>query len=641
MSRFKVAACAATLALSANAAWAGGGSLHQLTLFDTAQAQLREALAADAHLQFNPVSILVKFDDDATPEARQAALSFVGGVPIQDWDVVPNTHLIYAAMEPTHAVDLLNSGFVPGIDYAELDYIVRIDATPNDPSYNNLWGMNNTGQTVNGDPGIAGADINAPQAWDTFTGDPNFVVAIIDTGIDRNHQDLAANTWINPGEVAGDGVDNDGNGYIDDLYGWDFYANDSNPMDENNHGTHCAGTIGGVGNNGIGVVGVNWRCKLASLRFLGPSGSGSTSGAISAVNYCRIKGIKVSNNSWGGGGFSQTMLNAINNAAGVGHLFIAAAGNSNNNNDAAPSYPASYNAANLIAVLATDNNDNRASFSSYGATSVDVGAPGVNILSTVRNNGYSYFNGTSMATPHVSGLAALLYGRNPSWTYADVKSQIMNTARPVGNLAGRCVTGGVINAQAAIGGSGGNTAPIVNITSPANGASFGQGASITFTGTATDTQQGNMAASIIWTSQLAGQIGTGGSFSTTALGSGTHVVTATVTDSGGLTGAASVTISVVGAPAAPSNCLATAITQGFAQVTWTDNSNNELTFEIQRERRNFATASWVETTTVASRPANTVLYQEFVTAGQRYRYRVRSVNAAGASTWSNWSAATF
>jgi hypothetical protein len=640
MRPFRTVSLAAVAVYGSSSAWASGVDVDSAA-YDDAQCALVQAIESNPKLVYNPVSIMLKYSEAATPQAKQLALASVGGTPILEWEFLPDTQLVRVGIDPVIAVATLNSGFIPGIEYAELDWIVSINTTPNDPQYNNLWGMNNTGQTVNGDPGVAGADINAPQAWDTFTGDPNFVIAVIDTGIDRNHPDLAANTWINPGEIAGDGLDNDGNGRIDDVYGWDFYANDNNPMDENDHGTHCSGTIGGVGNNGVGVAGVNWRCKLAALRFLGPNGSGATSGAVSAVNYCIGKNIKVSNNSWGGGGFSQTMLNAINNSANIGHVFVAAAGNSNVNIDASPSYPASYNSANLIAVAATDNNDNRASFSNYGASSVDVGAPGVNILSSVRGTGYAYFNGTSMATPHVSGLAALLYGRNPTWTAAQIKTQIMSTARPVAALSGRCVTGGVINAQAAIGGSGGNTAPSVNITAPSNGATFGQGISITFTGTATDAQQGNMAASLIWTSNLSGQIGTGGSFANNTLVGGVHVITATVTDSGGLIGSASVTITVVGAPAAPSNCVATAITTGFAQVTWIDNSNNETSFELERERRDVANAVWVETTSLGPVAANSTSYLEFVTGGQRYRYRVRAVNAAGPSAWSNWYANNF
>ncbi|MBI5866356.1 MAG: S8 family serine peptidase [Planctomycetes bacterium] len=627
---------AAAAIIGGTSALAADLAIDQLSYSD-AQRELVNAIESNPKLVYNPVSIIVQWADDASQEARQLSLAAVQGTPIQQWDIVPGAQLVRVGMEPSLAVDLLNSGVVPGIEYAELDWIVGIDTTPNDPYYTTLWGMNNTGQTVNGDPGIAGADINAPEAWDTYTGDPNFAVAVIDTGIQLNHPDLQANIWFNPGEVAGNGVDDDGDGYIDDVNGWDFYSNDSNPSDENSHGSHCSGTIGGVGNNGVGVVGVVWRCKLAALRFLGPSGSGSTSGAISAVNYCRTKGIKVSNNSWGGGGYSSTLFNAINNAASIGHVFVAAAGNAGANIDSSPSYPASYTCANLISVAATNNNDGIASFSNYGATSVDVGAPGVNIRSCVLTSSYAYYNGTSMATPHVTGLAVMLYGRNPSWTYSQIKAQIMNTARPISALAGRCVTGGVINAQAAIGGSGGNTAPIVSISSPANGGSYNQGTTLTFTGSAFDNQDGTISSSLVWTSNVQGQIGTGASFVFAGLVSGTHVITASATDSGGLAGSASITISILGVPNAPSGCTATKVSNGFARVNWLDNSNNETSFEIQRQQR--VNGLWANTMVVGSVGANTTSYLEFVTAGQRYRYRVRALNAAGASAYSSWSPA--
>lgn len=208
-----------------------------------------------------------------------------------------------------------------------------------------------------------------------------------------------------------------------------------------------------VGNNSLGVVGVNWHVKLMALKFLNDSGSGSTSGTISAVNYAVNKGVKVSNNSWGGGSYSQALYHAIENGKAVGHIFVAAAGNNGTNNDVSPFYPASYTNDNLIAVAAIDSNDNKASFSNYGATSVDLGAPGVDILSTVLGSGYSYYSGTSMATPHVAGAAALLYGLNPTWTYAQVRDRILSTARPIAALSGKTVTGGILDLAAAVSGS--------------------------------------------------------------------------------------------------------------------------------------------------------------------------------------------
>ena len=224
-----------------------------------------------------------------------------------------------------------------GVASVEPDFVIAPTIAPNDPTFSQLWGLNNVGQSG----GVANADINAPEAWNTTTGSRTVVVAVIDTGIDYTHPDLAANAWHNPGEVAGDGIDNDGNGYVDDVYGWDFANNDSNPMDDNGHGTHVSGTIGAVGNNGVGVAGVNWQVSIMGLKFLSGAGSGSTSGAIAAINYAtrmrRDFGINIvaSNNSWGGGGFSTSLRDAIEAGGRAGILFVAAAGNEAGNNDGA------------------------------------------------------------------------------------------------------------------------------------------------------------------------------------------------------------------------------------------------------------------------------------------------------------------
>jgi subtilisin family serine protease len=332
--------------------------------------------------------------------------------------------------------------------YIEPDYIVTTAATPNDPGFPQLWGLNNTGQ--NG--GTPDADIDAPEAWDIETGNPNLVIGVIDTGVDYNHPDLVGNIWTNPGEIAGDGIDNDNNGYIDDIRGWDFAYNDNNPMDVQGHGTHVSGTIAGKGNNGVGVTGVAWNAKIMPLKFLDDTGSGSTSNAISAINYATAKGVKITNNSWGGGGYSQALYDAINAAGQQGALFIAAAGNESNNNDTLPSYPASYNLANIISVASTTRTDSLSSFSNYGLTSVDLGAPGSNIYSTTPNNTYSTYSGTSMASPHVAGAAALVWSENPTWTAQQVKNTLMNTGDSIAALAGKTVSGkrlNVFNALAA------------------------------------------------------------------------------------------------------------------------------------------------------------------------------------------------
>ncbi|WP_110543398.1 S8 family serine peptidase, partial [Microcystis aeruginosa] len=349
---------------------------------------------------------------------------------------------------------LAQHGSNPIFEYIEPDYIVTKgtispQATfPNDPSFNQLWGLHNTGQSG----GTADADIDAPEAWDIQTGDPNLVIGVIDTGVDYNHQDLVGNIWTNPGEIAGDGIDNDGNGYIDDIRGWDFAYNDNDPSDVHGHGTHVSGTIAGKGNNGVGVTGVAWNAKIMPLKFLDDTGSGSTSNAIKAINYATDKGVKLTNNSWGGGGYSQALYDAINAAGQAGALFIASAGNSAQNTDTSPSYPASYNLDNIISVASTTRTDSLSSFSNYGLTSVDLGAPGSAIYSTTPNNTYATYSGTSMASPHVTGAAALLWSQNPTWTAQQVKNTLMNTGDSIAALAGKTVSGkrlNVFNALAA------------------------------------------------------------------------------------------------------------------------------------------------------------------------------------------------
>jgi len=260
---------------------------------------------------------------------------------------------------------------------------------PNDPLFGELWGLNNTGQTVNGVSGTPDADIDAPEAWDKNTGSNAVVVADIDTGVDYTHVDLQANMWVNPGEIPGDSIDNDGNGYIDDVYGIDAYNYDSDPMDDNGHGTHTSGTIGAVGNNEIGITGVSWSAKIMALKFLSAEGWGWDADAIECIEYVidmKLRGVNVVaiNASWGGGGYNEILKDAIEAAGGVGIVFCAAAGNEANDNDGMKLYPASYDLPNIISVAATDQADNLAFFSNYGLSTVDIGAPGVNILSTAR-----------------------------------------------------------------------------------------------------------------------------------------------------------------------------------------------------------------------------------------------------------------
>lgn len=334
----------------------------------------------------------------------------------------------------------------------EPDRIITSAALPNDPSFSRLWGLHNTGQTG----GVGDADIDAAEAWNVTTGSREVVVGVIDTGIDYRHPDLAANMWRNPGEIAGDRIDNDRNGFVDDVYGWDFANNDADPFDDEGHGTHVAGTIGAVGNNGTGVAGVSWQVSLMALKFLGADGSGTTSAAVAALNYATMMrqthGVNVvaTNNSWGGGGASTALTNAIAAGGNAGILTVAAAGNESANNDTTPSYPANVNSTAVISVAATDASNRLASFSNYGATTVDVAAPGVGIYSTTPNNSYASYSGTSMATPHVAGLVALMAAANPQATASQIRSAIFSTAVPVSSLAGKVATGGLINAASAV-----------------------------------------------------------------------------------------------------------------------------------------------------------------------------------------------
>lgn len=327
-----------------------------------------------------------------------------------------------------------------GSAVAERDFLIFPSLMPNDASFSSLWGMNNTGQTG----GVVDADIDATEAWDLATGSRQVLVGVIDTGIDRTHPDLAANLWTNPREVPNNRIDDDGNGFVDDVNGWDFFSNDNDPSDENNHGTHCAGTIGGVGNNQNGVVGVCWQVSMVAIRFLGPDG-GTTSDAVDSVHYARLLGVHLTSNSWGGGGYSSLLLTAIQQAGTAGQLFVAAAGNDGLNSDLMPNYPSSYAAGNIIAVAASTDRDARASFSNYGATTVDLAAPGDDIYSTIRGGGYASFNGTSMATPHVAGAAALLLSVDPSLSVAELKSRIMTTVDVLPSFVNTTVSRGRLN----------------------------------------------------------------------------------------------------------------------------------------------------------------------------------------------------
>jgi subtilisin family serine protease/subtilisin-like proprotein convertase family protein len=402
---------------------------------------------------------------------------------------------------------------------AEPDYLLVSGALPNDPRLGEQWGLRNTGRQA-GEPG---ADIGASRAWVASTGSTRMVVAVMDTGVDYTHPDLYLNIWINQGEIpasrrrnlrdtdgdglitfrdlnnpinkgrgkitdlnhngridAGDllmpmrkgargvdtglggwanGVSDDHDRYVDDLVGWNFADNNNKPRDDFGHGTQVAGVIGAVGNNGVGVAGVAWRVQMMPVKFMNSSGSGSISDFIDALDYAVAHGAKISNNSWAGADNSSPLADAIRRARSRGHIFVAAAGNSGDNNDRQPTYPAGFRFDNVVSVAATDRDDRLAAFSNYGARTVTLAAPGVDVLSTAPGGGYTYQSGTSMATPQVTGVVALVWAEHPTWSYQQVIRRLTSTVRKLPALAGKTITGGRLDAAAAVGASGGTSAP--------------------------------------------------------------------------------------------------------------------------------------------------------------------------------------
>jgi len=331
----------------------------------------------------------------------------------------------------------------PDVEYAEPNYYRQTCVIPDDTDFDLLWGLHNTGQYVNS---TVDADIDAPEAWDIATGNSDMVIAVLDTGVDYSHPDLSDNMWSNTDETPDNGIDDDGNGYVDDVRGWDFFSNDKDPTDLNGHGTHVAGIAAAEGDNSIGITGVCWTAGIMPLRFLDADGYGTVADEISAIDYAIANGAHIINASFGSKYESQFERDAISRANSQGILFVAAAGNDSHNNDTNKFYPASYNLPNIISVTATDQDDNLSWFSNYGPTTVDVGAPGVNIYSTSLDTGYRYMHGTSVATPHVTGLAALIWGYNSNLTHMEIKGIILNSVESKPSLIGSTVTGGRINA---------------------------------------------------------------------------------------------------------------------------------------------------------------------------------------------------
>jgi serine protease len=388
--------------------------------------------------------VLVRWFDGA-PAAGPVASGFT--------DLGNHTYSVSLAQGVSVATALAYYHSLPGVDFAQPDYQIQSERTPNDPSFYLQWGLRNASQFG----GKTGADIGAATAWGYTTNASSLIVAVIDSGVDYNHPDLAANMWHNPGEVAGNGKDDDGDGYVDDVYGADFTTATPgvNPLDNNGHGTVVAGILGAVGNNGLGVSGVAWNVKIMDLKFLDASGNGATSNAVQAIYYAVNKGAKIINASWGGSAGSAALQSAIDYARAHGVIFVTSAGNNAADNDVSPAYPADYTQDNVVAVAATDWNDNLASFSNYGKNTVALAAPGSYIYSTYpteidSKTPYRYYSGTSMAAPFVSGAMALVWGMHPEWSYSQVINDVLKTVDPLPSLSGKVKTGGRLDLAKAV-----------------------------------------------------------------------------------------------------------------------------------------------------------------------------------------------
>ena len=394
-----------------------------------------------------PGEYLVKFKHSYIKELANSSVAKKLNIQIIHQTSIPDVFLIKNKNVENQEVTISRLKADVNVQIVEPNYIYKINRTPNDPELGKLWGLINSGQNDSKkNIGLAGVDIGAEKAWDIQTGNQELIVAVIDTGVDYNHGDLIKNIWNNDLESNGKpGVDDDENGYIDDIHGYDFVNQDGDPMDDHGHGSHCSGTIGAKGDDNSGIVGVAWNVKIMGVKFLSKDGSGSLEAAIEAIKYATKMGAKVMSNSWGGGGYSELLKNAIQEANDKGVVFTAAAGNHSGNNDETPSYPASYNIPNVISVAAVDNRGGLANFSCFGRNTVHVAAPGVNVYSSIPR-GYDSWSGTSMATPHVSGVVALLLSQEPGLTPEEVKSRLIKTSKPLVGLKGKVASNGIIDA---------------------------------------------------------------------------------------------------------------------------------------------------------------------------------------------------
>jgi subtilisin family serine protease len=621
--------CLATLGVSAQL----GNQTGEVLTTAAAQSSQPPAKRGSTVAEFVPGDILVCYRSESAANREEAATTSLlrngraMAITVERFDgsrLVSGLRLARVRPEDTlDAIASLNDD--PEVLYAEPNYILHKAVLPNDARFGEIWALKNTGQEGNVGPpnnnrfinGTVGVDIDAETAWTSYTtGSSSVVVGIIDTGIDINHPDLQANIWTNPGESGGgketNGIDDDGNGRIDDVHGWDFFSNNNSVFDSptiDDHGTHVAGTIGAVGNNGIGVTGINWQVKMMPLKFLGTAtGSGSAAGAIAAINYAvdmRNRGvnIRVLNNSWGGSTPSNALTSAVNSANAAGILFVVAAGNETTDRDDTPEAPSNIDASNVIRVAATDRIDDLVFFSNFGSRLPSIGAPGRGILSTTPRNypsatytesdgsTYSFFSGTSMAAPQVSGVAALILAQYPAITMQRLRTALLYSGEPIPSLTGKTSTGRRLNAKLALDNAGTNDATPPTVSGLGVAAQNGRNVTLQFA--AGDDGSAGLAAlyDVYFTSSAGGQYHLG-AFAPSALSDSQSVtveiparqtagtVTLKATDEVGNNASAGVGVAVSAAAAEPySVTLSPAVPLSTGGTAFSFNGDDKYAFD--------------------------------------------------------------
>jgi subtilisin family serine protease len=635
-------------------------------------------------------TLLVQFGERAGPGAISDAIRGVGGKALQGFPGGPSRVALGPGVDAGIATARLRAD--PLVLDVEPDTIVSVASTiPNDPGFNSEWGLDQANDV----------DIDAPQAWDVTTGSSSTVVAVTDSGIDYTHPDLYLNVSLNQGEIptairsrlvdtngdgrldfydlnsldagrhvvlgasgvgvnawathdsngngyidAGDlladpawcdGTDGDGNGYVDDLVGWNYVANTNNPWDDNSHGTHVSGTIAALSNNGIGVTGIDWNARILPLKFLDSTGSGPTSAAISAINYAAAFGVRVINASWGGAPYSAALAGAIAGAGDLGAVFVAAAGNSSSSNDLSPFYPASYRAANEISVASITSTGGLASSSNYGATTVDVGAPGQSVYSTIPG-GYGFKSGTSMAAPHVAGVLALLAGLHPELGAAQLVQQVVSQTRPLASLAGMTISGGIVDAMLALGVP---TNPVP--AAPTNlSASAASSSSIQLSWSGSNGAAGYQVERspdgvTAWTQVASTDSATTAFLDTGLAASTTYSYRVSATNSAGTSapsGTASAT-TVANILPAPASLTASAASSSSIQLGW-GAVPGASAYKVERSPD--GATNWMQIAGTGS--ATTAYLDSGLAASTTYYYRVRASNGAGDSSASPTAGAT-